>query len=151
MQELEVKPETVESVGAELREVPIEPMNYVFGRIMEILTIVGLIAMFIPGIIYVITGKGFLSREIVVKYWGLKASAFWQKVMGIKVFGYSWFLNHLGTMDCLSILGVCILAVTPLICLIGAEIKADSKYKILIGILIIEFLFAIARPILMGH
>jgi len=151
MQELEVKPETVESVGAELREVSIEPMNYVFGRIMEVLTVVGLIVMFVPGIIYVVTGKGFLSRELVVKNWGLKASAFWEKVMGIKVFGYSWFLSHLNAMDCLSIVGVCILAITPLISLFGAEIKADSKYKVLIGILIIEFLFAIFRPILMGH
>ncbi len=140
-----------EELGTELKEVIVEPMNYVFGKIMEILTIIGLIAMFVPGIIYIVTGKGYLSRDVVVKYWGLKASAFWKKVMGIKVFGYSWFLSHLTATDCLSIFGVCILAVTPLISLIGAEVKADKKYKVLIGILIIEFLFAIFRPILMGH
>ncbi len=140
-----------EAVGTELKEVLVEPMNYIFGRIMEILTIIGLIAMFVPGIIYIITGKGYLSRDVVVKYWDLKASAFWEKVMGVKVFGYSWFLNHLSATDCLSIIGVCILAITPLISLFGAEIKADKKYKILIGILILEFLFAIFRPILMGH
>ncbi len=146
-----MKVEETESIGAELKEAIVEPMNYVFGRIMEILTIVGLVVMFIPGIIYVITGKGYLSREVVVSNWHLKASAFWKKVMGIKVFGYSWFLSHLNTMDCLSIVGVCILAITPLISLCGAEVKADSKYKVLIGILIVEFLFAIFRPIIMGH
>lgn len=135
-------------------EVVVEPMNVTFARTMEIFTYIGLVLMIAPGIIYLVSGAGFVGVESAVEHWNEPSSTFWKETKGIEIHGYSWFLNNLSYMDCLSIVGIVLLAVTPLASIIAALPKADSRYKVILGVLVLEFIFAIVRPLLMhvtGH
>ncbi len=137
-----------------MREVKVDPMNTAFARTMEILTYIGLILMIVPGLIYILTGIGYVDTVKAVENWGKSASEFWKSTKGIEVHGYSWFLNNLSYFDCLSIIGIVILAVTPLFSMIASMVKADTKYKIILLIAVIEFVVAIVRPLFMhvtGH
>jgi len=135
-------------------DVKVDPMNTTFARVMEIVTYIGLILMIAPGVMYLVTGNGFVSTADAVKYWDKPAKVFWETTKGIEISGYSWFLSNLGYMDCLSIVGIVLLALAPLAAIIAAIFKADSKYKILLAILVVEFIIAIVRPLFMhvtGH
>jgi hypothetical protein len=135
-------------------EVVVEPMNVIFARTMEIVTWIGLILMIVPGLAYLVGGTGFVDVKSAVEHWNEPSSAFWEETKGIEIHGYSWFLSHLSYMDCLSIMGIVLLAVTSLVSMIAALPKADSRYKVILGILVLEFLFAIVRPLFMhvtGH
>ncbi len=137
-----------------MKEIKVDPANTVFARTMEILTYIGLALMFAPGIIYIVYGSGFVSTEDAVKYWNVSAADFWKITRGIKISGYSWFLNNLGYLDCLSIIGVVLLALAPLASIVAALTRSDIKYKIILAVVIIEFIIAIVRPLFMyvtGH
>ncbi len=137
-----------------MKGVEVDPMNTTFAKTMEILTYIGLVVMIVPGIIYIVTGIGYVNTADAVENWGKSASEFWKATKGIEVHGYSWFLNNLTYFDCLSIIGIVILAITPLVSMIASITKADSKYKVILLIVVIEFIVAIVRPLFMhvtGH
>ncbi len=136
------------------KEVRVDPMNTAFARTMEILTYIGLALMIVPGIAYIVSGTGYVKVEDAISNWDKSASEFWKSVMGIEIKGYSWFLNNLSNFDCLSIVGIVVLAIAPLASIITSTVKADSKYKIILLIAITEFIIAIVRPLFMhvtGH
>ena len=137
-----------------MREVEVDPMNTTFAKIMEIFTIIGLFAMIIPAIGYFAGISQFVDLEEAVKHWDEPASKFWEETKQIEIIGYSWFLNNLSYMDCLSILGIVVLAIAPLLSIIAAIPRSKGVYAILLAILVIEFVIAILRPLFMhvtGH
>jgi len=136
------------------KEIRVDPMNTAFARTMEILTYIGLALMIAPGVAYIVSGTGYVKVEDAISHWDKPASEFWESVKGIEIKGYSWFLNNLSNLDCLSIIGIVVLAIAPLASIIASAIKADSKYKIILLIAVIEFVIAIVRPLFMqvtGH
>jgi len=137
-----------------MKEVKVDPMNTSFAKTMEILTYLGLVLMIVPGVAYLVMGVGYVSTEDVVKNWGKSTKEFWKSTKGIEIHGYSWFLNNLSYFDCLSVIGIVILAVAPLASVVASTVRADAKYKILLLIVIVEFVVAIVRPLFMyvaGH
>jgi len=137
-----------------LKDVTVEPMNLWFAKAMEVMTYIGLIIMVFPGLFYLAVGEGYVHTHHVVKHWHKPAHHFWQSVKGIKVCGYSWFLTNLHHFDCLSKLGIVVLALAPLAALIAALSRAEGKYKIILLIAVLEVAFSIIRPLIMvttGH
>ena len=137
-----------------MKEVEVDPMNTTFARVMEIFTAIGLIAMILPAIGYFAGISQFVGLEEAVTHWDDPASKFWEETKQIEISGYSWFLSNLGHMDCLSILGIVVLAITPLVSLLASIPKSRGIYTILLVILVIEFIIAIVRPLFMhvtGH
>jgi len=135
-------------------EVKVDPMNLLFARAMEIFTYIGLLVMIFPGIFYLAMGEGYVHTHHVVKHWHKPAHHFWHSVKGIKVSGYTWFLTNLHHFDCLSKLGIVLLALAPLAALIVTIPKAERKFKIIILIAVLEVIFSIVRPLIMevaGH
>lgn len=137
-----------------MKEAKIDPMNVAFGRAMEVFTYIGLVLMVVPGVIYIITGTGYIDVERVIANWDKSTDEFWNEIKGVEVRGYSWFMNNLSSFDCLSIVGIVILAVAPLVSIIAAIPKSNLKYRVILAVVIIEFMFAIVRPLIMqvtGH
>lgn len=137
-----------------MRDVKVDPINIVFARVIEILTYIGIVLMIVPGVIYVISGSGLVDVKEVVANWDKSVKDFWIDTKKMEIRGYNWFLTNLHYFDCLSIVGVVILALAPLIAIIASITKADFKYKIMLSIVIIEFIIAIVRPLIVsvtGH
>ncbi|WP_038057338.1 hypothetical protein [Thermodesulfobacterium hydrogeniphilum] len=138
-------------------KVYVDPLNITFAKFMEITTYIGLIVMVIFGLLYLFGLPGFVNMKHAISHWNLPVSKFWEEVKGIRVYGYSWFLTNLTAMDCLSMVGICILALAPLAGLVSGifKTKGQKAYTIFFIILTIEFLFAILKPIIMpgvgGH
>jgi len=127
------------------REVRVDDMGLAFGKSMIILTIIGIIMMILPAIFYFIGIKQYIPLEEVSKYWAGSASEFWQHTKGFHVHGYGWIFNNLFFTDTLSMLGVLLLMITPLISMFFAMFKAPTKgYKILLLLAALEFIISIA-------
>ena len=78
------------------------------------------------------------------KYWTGSAAEFWQHVKGFQVHGYGWIFHNLAYMDTLSMLGVLLLMITPLISMVAAVFKAPSlTYRILLLLGAAEFVLSI--------
>ena len=130
--------------------VTVDPMARAFATAMEYLTYVGLAAMLIPGIAYLFGVNPLTDVTKVAANWHLPASQFWESVNGMTIHGYSWFLSNLSHMDMLCIGGVAILGLVPLFSLLGATLKAKGPYRILLLFLLLEFGFAIIKPLIMA-
>ncbi len=133
-------------------QVYVDPANLVFARAMEIVTYIGIAVMIIFGILYLVGISPFVDIKSAIAHWHLPVKEFWEEAVGIHIKGYSWFLSHLSKMDCLSMLGICILSLAPLASLIAAWPKAGAQHKVmylLFLILVLEFVFAILKPIIL--
>ncbi len=128
----------------------VDPMGVAFAKAMEIFTYIGLAAMLIPGVIYLFGVRPFSDVHAVAAHWGEPSSQFWEHVNNMTVHGYSWFLSHLGYMDMLCIGGVAVLALVPLISIFAALLKAKGVYRPLLFLLLLEFAFAIVKPLILG-
>ncbi len=128
----------------------VDPMGVAFAKAMEIFTYIGLAAMLIPGILYLIGLRPFTDVHTVAAHWGEPASQFWEHVNNMTIHGYSWFMTNLGYMDMLCIGGVAILALVPLVSIFAALMKAKGPYKGLLFLLLLEFAFAIVKPLILG-
>ena len=130
------------------QEIKFEQGNILFAKAMEIMTWVGLVFMGIPGVAYLIEERGFVGVSSAYHNWDKPAAAFWQATKGIKVNGYLWFLDHLTRMDCLSLIGIVVLSLVPLLSMMVVTPKMNNKYRIIMIIVAIEFIIAIIRPFL---
>jgi hypothetical protein len=130
-------------------EVKVDPMNIVFARIMEVITYVGLAVMIATGVAYMGGVSPFVEPSKAISNWDKPAVVFWEETKGITIHGYSWFLNNLSFMDCISVLGVAIMSLAPLFSIIGCITRADSKYKLLLAVVVVEFVVSIVRPLVM--
>jgi len=86
----------------------------------------------------------------VATHWGEPASEFWEHVHNLSIHGYSWFLQNITCMDMLCIGGVAVLGSVPLFSILAATLKAKGTYRILLFILLLEFAFAIVKPLILG-
>ena len=139
------------------KEVKVDPMNTAFARVMELVTYLGLVVMVIFGLLYLFGLPGFADMKQVIANWHLSVSELWKELKGREIHGYSWFFSNLTKMDSLSMLGICILALAPFAAMIAALFRTGKQkaYTIFFIILILEFAFAILKPIIMpgvgGH
>lgn len=125
-------------------EVKVDDMGLAFGKSMIIVTIIGIVMMIVPAILYFIGIRQYIPLSEVSKYWTESASEFWQHTKGFHVHGYGWIFNNLSYMDTLSMLGVLLLMITPLVSMIAAVFKGPSRvYKILLFLAAVEFVVSI--------
>jgi len=137
-----------------VEEVEVEPMNKVFARVMEVMTLIGLIVMIVPGLISLTGENVYVDPIKTVQNWDKPAEEFWTDVKGIRIHGYDWFLTNLEYFDCISLVGVVILALTPIVSILATIPKAPRIYKLILTVVLVEMLFAIVRPLIMaggGH
>ena len=134
------------------QEVKIDPINITFAKTMEKVTWVGIIVMLVFGVLYLAGISSFVDPQTAISHWGQPTGTFWQDVKGIEVHGYGWFFTNLSFMDCVSMLGICILAIAPLVAVISSIPKAakEKTFVIFFIILSLEFLFAVVRPLIMA-
>ncbi|NPA49812.1 MAG: hypothetical protein GXO20_07495 [Thermodesulfobacteria bacterium] len=143
---------------AEKNQIHVDPANLIFAKVMEIVTYIGIAVMIIFGLLYLVGISSFVDIKAAIAHWHLPVVQFWQEVVGIHISGYDWFLKNLTAMDCLSMLGICILALAPFAAIIAAWPKVGATHKVLVllfFILVVEYLFAILKPIILpgvgGH
>ncbi len=133
----------MEKKGPE-REIRVDEMGLAFAKIMTIFTIVGIVLMVLPAIAYFMGINPYVPLTEAHKYWRLSANDFWLNVTGRKVTGYSWIFDHLDKTDCLSMIGVLILMITPLLSILAGVVKAENRtYRILLLIAALEFIASI--------
>ena len=81
-----------------VEEVEVEPMNKVFARVMEVMTLIGLIVMVVPGLISLTGENVYVDPIKTVQNWDKPAEKFWMDVKGIRIHGYDWFLTNLSNL-----------------------------------------------------
>jgi hypothetical protein len=123
-------------------------INLTFARVMHILTWAGLILLALCGILYISGINAAYRSSLIVQHWDKPASQFWLAVRGSEAQGYDWFLSSMPSTDSLTMAGVALLMLTPLISLLFTIWKMKGLYLALAVMLIAEFLFSIFRPFL---
>ena len=83
-----------------------------------------------------------------MRNWEKPVSQFWVSVRGQETYGYGWFLSHLRGVDSLAMAGIVLLSLTPLIALLSIVGRIRGLYRVLLLVLIIEFLFSVLRPLI---
>jgi len=126
------------------RDIHVDTMGLAFAKVMTIFTIVGIVLMVIPAIAYFAGINQYVPLTEAHKYWNMSASEFWIHVTGRKITGYAWIFDHLDKMDCLSMIGVLVLMITPLLSMLAGAAKAENgTYRILLLIAALEFIASI--------
>jgi len=126
------------------KEVRVDDMGLAFGKSMIVFTIIGIIMMLLPAIAYFLGIRQYIPLSQASRYWTGSAAEFWQNTKGFHVHGYGWIFDNLGYTDILSMLGVLLLMVTPLVSMLAGMIKASNRaYRILLLIAAIEFIISI--------
>jgi hypothetical protein len=103
--------------------------------------------MVVFGTLYLIGIGAVYDVSAVLQNWEKPVSQFWLSVRGRETQGYAWFLSHLRGMDSLALIGILLLALTPLIALLSIIWRIKGLYLILLIILIVEFLFSVFWPL----
>jgi hypothetical protein len=128
----------------------VDPANTKFAKTMQLLTWVALLILVIPGVLYFFGIHDLVDVNTVSENWDKSAPDFWEFTTGDKVGGYTWFGNHLSYVDGLTIIGVAFLALVPLFSAAFALPKAVTKHKVILAVMMIEFVIAIIRPLVLG-
>ncbi len=131
-------------MGKNEREIRVDEMGLAFAKTMMIFTVVGIVLMVLPAIAYFMGINQYVPLTEAHKYWRLSANDFWLNVTGRTVTGYSWIFDHLDKTDCLSMIGVLLLMITPLLSMLAAVVKAEDRtYRVLLLIAALEFIASI--------
>lgn len=125
-------------------------VNTIFAKTMEMFTWIALVIIAIPGIIYFVGSKGFVGISLACCNWDKPAALFWQTTKGIKMSGDLLFVDNYQCMDCMSMIGIMVLVVVSLISLVFTVPKMNAKYKIITGVVIVEFIIVVLRSFLVG-
>ncbi len=126
------------------REIRVDEMGLAFAKTMMIFTVIGIVLMVLPAIAYFMGINQYVPLTEAHKYWRLSANDFWLNVTGRTVTGYSWIFDHLDKTDCLSMIGVLLLMITPLLSMLAAVVKAEDRtYRVLLLIAALEFIASI--------
>ncbi len=125
-------------------KIEVDRMGLVFAKVIRVLTIVAIIVLIVPAIFYFMGQRQYISLKKAALYWNESATAFWKSLIGKSVHGYGWIFAHIHYTDCLSLIGVMLLMITPLIGIIIA-IPAEHRraYRVLLSLISIEFIVAI--------
>ena len=131
-------------MGKNEREIRVDEMGLAFAKTMMIFTVIGIVLMVLPAIAYFMGINQYVPLTEAHKYWRLSANDFWLNVTGRTVTGYSWIFDHLDKTDCLSMIGVLLLMITPLLSMFAAVVKAEDRtYRVLLLIAALEFIASI--------
>jgi len=104
--------------------------------------------MLLFGLMYLFGVNSYLGIFLAASYWNESSDQFWVKVKGSRVFDYSWFLSNLNTTDSLSMLGIVVLCLAPIIGMGISLFKAKGVYKVFLLIIFIELIFSIIKPLI---
>lgn len=138
----------VQQEGQTKSQVWYDPANMYFAETLEKATWIGIGMMLFFGVLYLFGMNTYVDANSVVANWGEPARNFWHTLKGMEPNGYAWFLSEIGTMDSLSLIGIVLLALAPLVAVFTALIKATERASlILLSILSLEFIVAIVRPL----
>ena len=133
------------------REIRVESMSLVFAKIMTLFTITGVILMVIPAVAYFMGINQYVPLNEVSKYWNMTANEFWMHTTHKQVTGYEWIFSHLDKMDSLSMIGVLLLMITPMLSMIAGAVKAENNtYRLLLLTAALMFIVAIFLKSLIG-
>jgi len=126
------------------KEIKVDDMGFAFAKVMMVFTVIGIVLMVIPAIFYFMGVNQYVPLTEAYKYWRQSASDFWLNVTGRQITGYSWIFDHLDKTDCLSMIGVLLLMMTPLLSMLAGAVKAkDKTYRTLLLIAAAEFIASI--------
>ncbi len=119
-----------------------------FAKVLTICFWIGLGITVLFGALYLFGVHPSVDAVTVVQSWDKPITQFWLSVKGEESRGYAWFLSHLWGMDSLAMIGILLLALTPLIALLFIIWKMRGLYLVLLLILVVEFLFSVFWPLL---
>jgi ABC-type branched-subunit amino acid transport system permease subunit len=125
-----------------------ERMNRQYTSVLRFCTWIGLVIVLLFGSLYLAGIGPAYDVSVVMQHWDRPSTVFWQEVRGEYAEGYAWFLQSLPAMDSLSMMGILLLAATPLISLGFMILRMRGVYLLLIALLIVEYLYSILRPLL---
>lgn len=126
-----------------------DPMNERFARVMENLTWIGLAAMVIFGLFFLFNVHTYLSAQATIADWQFPVAKFWQAEKGVQINGYLWLLSSMNDTDSLSVLGICILALTPFFSVVATIPRCPKGiHSYFLVILALELIFCMAKPII---
>lgn len=131
-----------------MNDVRIDKASLRFVKAMEIFTNIGLVIMVVSGIWYFAGLSQCADPQAVVRNWHLPASEFWSETQHIDANGYSWFLGDLDCAANVSVLGISILLLAPLVSILAVLPLSGGIYVVFYFVLIVEFVFAVIRPLL---
>jgi hypothetical protein len=127
-----------------------DPMNERFASVMTIFGWIGLAIVAVCGILYIFNLDPFITRSVAIANWGAPAGQFWQDA-GVKTGSYTWLFDNLKYTDCLTMVGIAILAFAPLLSVLATVPRCAQKtYSFLMMLVAVELVFAITRPLIMG-
>ena len=129
-----------------MKKIHIDPTDIAFAKAIKICTLVSIIIVIFFGLLYLAGINPFLDPSLATKHWGKPASQFWKVTKGSEINDYSWFLGHINFMDSLSMIGISLLSLTPLLCIIIITPRVRKVYALLFFILIAELIFSIIMP-----
>jgi hypothetical protein len=124
----------------------VEDINVIFSRIVGVITYAGLILILVSSILYVLDVNTYVNPDKVVETWHLPAKKFWKENIGSELTGF--YFDKMIYSDMLIIGGIVLLAIAPVLGLISILFKTRGAIRLLCLIAILEFLFAILRPLM---
>jgi len=125
-----------------------DPVSKTFSKILSIFTLIGMCLILVFGLMYLLGINSYLDVFFTALYWNQPSDQFWVKVKGSRVFDYSWFLSNLNSTDSLCMLGIAVLCLAPVLGICISLFKTKGIYRVLLSIIIIEFIFAIFKPLI---
>jgi hypothetical protein len=134
-----------------MEEPRVDPVSSRFVRVLEILATIGLVIMVIAGVAYFAGLTQCPDPQIYVDNWDKPANEFWTETEGIEAVGYAWFARNLGCASNVSILGIVVMMLAPLVAMIAVIPISTGLYLLFFAILIVEFAIAVARPLIGGN
>lgn len=128
----------------------VDPANLRFAKTMEVLTLVGLVTLIVVGILYFSGIHDLDSLSTVTQNWSKPSAEFWSATTGANLQGVGWFANHWACSDALCMICVGFLALVPFFSIALTLQKALGRYKVVFGILTIEFALIIIWSLTFG-
>jgi hypothetical protein len=128
----------------------VDPANLRFAKTMEALTLIGLAAFVVVGILYFSGIHDLDSLRTVTQNWNRPSADFWSVTTGANIGGVGWFMSHWSFSDALCMLCVGFLALVPFFSIALTLPKALRRYKVVFAILTIEFAVIIIWSLMVG-
>jgi hypothetical protein len=135
--------------GPQLKlDIKIDFVNRIFGDVMRTVCNIGLAVILLSAALYFAGINPNDNLNVEVMKWNEPATAFWKDVKGISVNGYSWFLSTFTDPESDVVIGISLLALTPLLGFLFAIPRTKGALRLLLLVITIEFLYTIIRPLI---
>ncbi len=128
----------------------VDPANLRFAKTMEVMTLIGLATFALVGILYFSGIHDLDSLRTVTQNWNKPSAEFWSVTTGASIGGIGWFMHHWSFSDALCMLCVGFLGLVPFFSIALTLPKALTRYKVVFGILTIEFAVIVIWSLMFG-